>query len=83
MMVWAQSAGGGGRGWRGQESGSGLGVLEGAGSAGVQEWEWPGSAGVAADFAGGGWECRSGSGLIVLELLEGRSLEIYVHINTC
>ena len=24
--------------------------------------------------AGRGWECRSGSGLVVLELLEGRSL---------
>ena len=38
-------------------------LLEGAGSA-VGEWEWPGS-------AGRGWECRSGSGLVVLEVLEG------------
>ena len=47
-------------------------MLEGAGNA-VGEWEWSGS-------AGRGWECRSGSGLVVLEVLEGRSLlEIYVH----
>ena len=35
-------------------------------SAGV-EWEWPGSAGGARR----GWECRSGSGMVVLEVLEG------------
>ena len=33
----------------------------------MQEWEWPGSAGGARR----GWECRSGSGLVVLEVLEG------------
>ena len=37
----------------------------------MQEWWWPGSAGGAlrAEFAGGGWECRRGSGLVVLEVL--------------
>ena len=37
----------------------------------MQEWEWPGSAECAlrAEFAGGGWECRSGGGLVVLEVL--------------
>ena len=67
MMVWAQSAGGRGRDcWTEPEvlyeSGSGLGVLE---------WEWSSRAGGVrrAEFAGGGWECRSGSGLVVLEVL--------------
>ena len=63
MMVWAQSARGGGRGcWRGLVSAGG--EWEWPGSAGgewecwkglgVQEWEWPGSAGGArwAEFAG-------------------------------
>ena len=70
MMVWAPSAGGGG--WKElEESGSGLGV---------QEWGWHGSAGGAQR----GWECRSGSGLVVLEVLKGRSLlEIYVHQHLC
>ena len=60
----------------------------------MQEWEWPGSAGGARR----GWECRSGSGLVVLEVLEvqewewpgsaevleGQSLlEIYVHQHLC
>ena len=65
-----------GRGWVGR-SGSGLEV---------QEWEWPGSAGGArrAEFAEGlgvqKWECRSGSGLVVLEMLEVQSLlDIYLH----
>ena len=42
----------------------------------MQEGKWPGSAGgtLRSEFAGGGWECRSGGGLVVLEVLEGWSL---------
>ena len=36
-------------------------------------WEWPGRSG-RAGFAGRGWERRSGSGLVVYEVLEGWSL---------
>ena len=48
----------------------------------MQEWEWPGSAGGGrrVEFAGEGWECRSASGLVMLEVLELQSLlNIYLH----
>ena len=45
---------------------------------GVQEWEWPGSAGVAV-----AWECRSGSGLVVLEVSKCRVCWTSIYINTC